>query len=110
MPTTQTLRKYGLTLDEWSAILDRQGGVCPICGLVPSTNRFCVDHEHIKGWRKMPPEQRKLYVRGLVCWRDNNRVLTAGVTATMLRRAAEYLEEYEKRKQLAKVQYNLVKS
>lgn len=98
MPSKATLKKYGLSLEEWQAILDKQGGVCPICKKVPTTGRWVTDHFHVKGWKNLPPEKRKQYVRGVLCWTDNNRILTRGVTIEKLERAAEYLREWESKK------------
>lgn len=98
MPSQVTLKKYGLTLEEWQAILDRQNNVCPVCNKAPSTGRWIVDHEHVRGWKTMPPEQRKQHVRGILCWLDNNRLLTRGVTIERLENAARYLREYEEKK------------
>lgn len=98
MPSKYTLSRYGLSLEEWQAILDRQGGVCPICGKIPSTGRWVVDHEHVKNWKNLPPEVRKSYVRGVLCWYDNRNILTRGVTIEKLKNAVAYLEEYEKNK------------
>lgn len=92
-PSKTTLKKYGLSVEEWQAILDRQGGVCPICQKVPSTGRWVTDHFHVIGWKKMLPEQRKKYVRGVLCWVCNNRVLTRGITIQKLENAARYLRE-----------------
>ena len=36
--------KYGISLDEWNAILDRQGGVCAVCERV--AKRWATDHDH----------------------------------------------------------------
>lgn len=95
MPSKQTLQKYGLTQQEFDTLLEHQGGVCPICKKVPSTGRWVIDHEHIRGWKSLPPEQRKLYVRGILCWLDNNKALTKGMTLVKARRLVEYLERYE---------------
>lgn len=71
MPSVSTLRKYGLTQDEWVEILMRQGGVCAICGKVPPSGRMVTDHEHTRRYRSLPPEERKKRVRGVLCWTDN---------------------------------------
>jgi hypothetical protein len=97
-PKAATLKRYGLSIEEWRTILANQGGVCAVCKRLPSTGRLCVDREHVKGWKKMTPEQRKLYVRGLVCWLDNHRVLTRGVTAERLHNGAVYLDAYQARR------------
>ncbi len=93
-PKPATLKKYGLSEDAWRAILDSQGGVCFVCKRVPGTGRFCTDHEHVKNWKKMPPEQRVLYVRGLLCWTCNNYYLARGITVERAKNVVLYLENY----------------
>ena len=95
-PSKPTLRRYGLSLEEWQEMYDRQDGKCPIC--LKTMVRANVDHFHVKNWSKMPPEERKQYIRGLICFQDNYRLLGRGMTSERLYRAAQYLEEYEKRK------------
>jgi len=97
MPSQATLKKYGLTQEEWDAILKRQGGICPICESVPKTGRWVTDHKHVPNYKKLPPAERKKLVRGILCWYDNNRLLTRGVTIRKLRNAADYLERFEER-------------
>ena len=100
VPTPHTLRKYGLTREDWQFILDRQGGVCGGCGRVPGSGKFNIDHEHVRKWKEMPPEQRKQYVRGLLCWTCNSFTLAKGAKPAHLRMAADYLESYQQRKEL----------
>lgn len=94
LPTKATLRKYGLSLDEWLAIYRRQNGCCGICKQPFGDKRANVDHVHIKGWGKMPPEERKHYIRGLLCYFDNKFLVMRGVTEGRLIAAAEYLGRY----------------
>jgi hypothetical protein len=96
-PSKATLKRYGLTLEEWQTILDRQGGVCYICQKIPPNQRLCTDHYHVKKWKKMPPDQRKLYVRGLLCAYCNLRLLRKGWTLAKLERAVEYTKQFEQR-------------
>src|SRR3972149_8874044 len=103
MPTNVTLKKYGLSLDEWQALYDKYNGACHVCYQKPSTGRLNVEHEHVKGWRKMKPEERKKYIRGLACYICNHRLLTRGVTIEKLLNAAKYLRDYEERKQIITV-------
>ena len=37
---------YGMTLEEYDALLISQGGVCALCGKPPTTKRLAVDHDH----------------------------------------------------------------
>ena len=97
-PKEATLRRYGLSLEEWRFILARQGGVCAVCEKVPSTGRFVVDHDHVRGWAKMPPEQRKLYVRGILCWFCNHAYVGRAITVRKSENVTNYLRAYELRK------------
>lgn len=93
MPARKTLDKYGLSEPDWLALCARARGVCEICQ--GKTKRLVIDHEHVKGWKHMPPEMRRRYVRGLLCWRDNVSVVGRGVTVTRLANAVAYLTRYQ---------------
>lgn len=50
-------RRWGLTIEQYDAMLDAQGGVCAICGTHnQNKRRFAVDHDHSIGT-----------IRGLLC-------------------------------------------
>lgn len=87
---------YGLTKDEWLAIFEKQGYVCAICK--QPNKKWTTDHEHVKGWKQMPPSERKKYVRGILCLWCNFRILHRGVTIPKLENALVYLKAYEKLK------------
>lgn len=75
----QELKKYGLTPQDYAAMLCAQDGVCAICQR-PDARSLAVDHDHATG-----------RVRGLLCFRCN-RVLVGGFgNPALLRRAADYL-------------------
>lgn len=89
-PTTRTdpnhskriLALYGITGEQYEAILAAQGGVCFICEKPPRSKRLAVDHDHETG-----------KVRGILCRRCNHRLLGSAHDAThILRRAILYLE------------------
>jgi len=61
---------------------------------VPKTRRLVIDHEHVRSWKSMKPEDRKQYVRGLLCWSCNHYRLARGATVENLRGAADFLEAY----------------
>lgn len=98
VPTAATLKKYGLDEQQWLTILKAEGWVCPICKKLPSTGRFVVDHDHVKGFVKMPPDQKRLYVRGVTDWFCNHSYLGRAITVEKSRNVTAYLEAYEARK------------
>jgi hypothetical protein len=93
-PTKATLKRYGLSELEWREMGERQGWVCFVCKMEPKKERLCIDHEHVRGWKKMPPEQRKLYVRGLLCWVCNHYYLCRGISVDRSKNVTSYLEQY----------------
>jgi hypothetical protein len=98
IPSKQTLKKYGLSLEEWEEMANKQNRVCYICLKLPKSERLCVDHVHVKLWKKKPPEQRKLYVRGLLCSYCNLRLVSKGITLQKAQNIVKYLLEYEEKK------------
>ena len=97
IPSKATLKKYGISENEWIILWLSQGEICPICGR--SDALMVTDHEHVRGWKKMPPEKRKLYVRGIICSWCNQRIVGRGATFQKLINGAHYLRDYEMRKQ-----------
>lgn len=87
-----TLMKYGLTRRELNTMWRKQGGKCAICGRdgIP----LVIDHEHVRGWIRMEANERKKYVRGLLCRHCNHRIVHKYAKPAILRRAADYLDEY----------------
>lgn len=57
-------KTYGLTSEQYDALLERQGGRCAICRARPKSKRLAVDHDHKTG-----------VVRGLLCSRCNHDLL-----------------------------------
>lgn len=98
VPSAPTLQRYGWAYDKWVMVLHDQGYACGCCGKKPGSGRLYIDHEHARGWSKMPPEERALYVRGLACYVCNRFVLNYRVTALLMRQAADYLDAYHARR------------
>lgn len=74
-------RKYGITLEEYKAHLDRQGAVCAICReSCKSGRRLSVDHDHSTG-----------EVRGLLCGNCNKGLGNFRDNIQYLNRAIGYL-------------------
>jgi len=97
VPSPKTLAKYGLDQAGWLEILARQGGVCAVCKRVPASGRLCTDHEHVRGYKKMPPEERRRRVRGILCFFCNHYYVGRAITVEKSRNVSAYLEAYEAR-------------
>ena len=83
--------KYGITLEEYDALFEAQGGVCAVCrrpetaignGGMPM--RLAVDHDHVTG-----------RVRGLLCQACNRAAGLFREDIAVMERAIEYLERFE---------------
>lgn len=78
-PRPATLKKYGLTEETWYILGDLQDWKCPICERQFSAElRPVTDHEHVKNYKKLSPEKKAKYVRGLTCNYCNLRRLPKG--------------------------------
>lgn len=77
------LHKYGITMDDYDAMLVAQGGRCAICPATRPGGRgaWHVDHNHDTG-----------DVRGLLCSNCNRGMGLLGDDPEVLRAAAAYLE------------------
>lgn len=75
-------RRYGMTVEKYNALLEKQGHRCAICrgNKIDKgrKRRFCVDHDHTTG-----------IIRGLLCNRCN-RVLGMIQDSPVLLRALEH--------------------
>lgn len=81
------LKKYGITSEEYSLMLERQSGVCAICFTIPSGGRnkhrpLSVDHCHKTG-----------RVRGLLCHACNSSIGLLKENIDTLKSAVKYLEK-----------------
>jgi len=54
-----------------SSLYFDQDGVCAICRTLPESGILCVDHVHIKGYKKFHAEKKQWYVRALLCYMCN---------------------------------------
>lgn len=79
-------RQFGISLEEYNALVQSQGGLCALCGKAcPSGRSLAVDHCHSTH-----------EVRGLLCMNCNNGLGRFKDNPELLRRAAQYLEEGER--------------
>lgn len=98
-PSKATLRKYGLSQEMWYTMLDLQEGCCPVCSQ-PFTQerRPVIDHEHLRGYKKMSADKKAKAVRGLLHNWCNHRLVAKGMTAERAYGIYLYLSDYEMRK------------
>lgn len=76
--------KYGITRDDYEAMMEAQGGACAICLRAPEPGRhLAVDHEHDTG-----------RVRGLLCRTCNSALGLFYENTDSMRRAIAYLESW----------------
>lgn len=76
-------RVYGISLEDYGAMLEAQGGVCRICRKeCASGMRLAVDHCHQTG-----------RVRGLLCGKCNTGIGQFSHDLALLKSAIAYLEE-----------------
>jgi hypothetical protein len=97
-PTKQTLKKYGLDPEGWKAMADSQGHVCAVCRQSPTNGRLCIDHDHVKGWKKMPAERKVQYIRGLLCFRCNTTYVGRAITIQRSMNVTAYLQAFDVRR------------
>lgn len=76
----KVLKKYGLTREQYNAILHKQGGVCAICKKPPKDRALAVDHCHATN-----------KVRGLLCGSCNNGLGRFKDSVELLNVAITYL-------------------
>jgi len=81
-------RKYGITLEEYNTMLEKQNGGCYLCGDTdpggpPTTKHFCVDHCHSSG-----------DVRKLLCNNCNSGLGFFKDNPDLMRLAANYVEDH----------------
>lgn len=93
-----TLKKYGLSRLDWLVLLENQSWICPIMGMLPKDGRFVIDHEHVRGWKAMAPEERRKHVRGLVSRFANGNYLKRGLSVERAARVLDYLKAHEMRR------------
>lgn len=75
-------KKYGLTLEDYDAMLAAQGGGCAICGAeAPEHKSHAVDHDAISG-----------RLRGILCENCNRAIGQLGHDPERIRAAADYLD------------------
>src|SRR6267142_4841583 len=72
-------RRYGISMEEYHALMRRQGGACAICKKIPE-KPLCIDNCHLTG-----------KVRGLLCTKCNSGIGFYEDDPNRLRAAIDYL-------------------
>jgi len=83
-----TLKKYGISIEEYGLMYSKQNGFCAIChkpeiNKRSITNALCIDHDH---------QTNK--IRGLLCNKCNKALGLFGDNVSILKEAIKYLEGF----------------
>lgn len=83
--------RFGISLDDYKKMLEKQEGKCAICGVTENNTigerkdwSFAVDHDHETG-----------KIRGLLCNNCNRGLGLLKDNIELLRKAASYVEEHK---------------
>lgn len=75
-------RKYGMTMEDYEAMLAKQNGGCAICSRIKDSHKkLSVDHDAVTG-----------RIRGILCENCNRAIGQLGHDVARLRNAINYLE------------------
>lgn len=75
------MKDFGITLEQYGEMLEKQNGVCAVCHKPPQENKaHAVDHDHKTG-----------EIFGLLCHACNYRLIGRIRNPILFERAAEYL-------------------
>lgn len=89
---------YGITIEQWDALFEKQNGVCWICQTMPKNGILCVDHLHVRQYKKLPAEEKIKAVRGLLCFTCNTsfgRIERRKEPRKLLGRIVEYFNFFK---------------
>ena len=79
-------RLYGISIEEYEAMLEKQGKACYICNSFPTSKKFlCVDHCHTTG-----------KIRGLLCDPCNKALGLLKEDKARLENMIRYIDEHNK--------------
>ena len=76
-------RFFGISLDDYNELLEKQNGVCAICGGKSGKRSFSVDHDHTNG-----------KVRGLLCRGCNVGIGNLNDDPELLEKAIQYIKNF----------------
>lgn len=84
-------RKFGITLEQYDELLEKQNHCCAICQRHESEfkKKFAVDHAHTES-DHIPAGM----IRGLLCYICNSRIVGDRTNPDIFQRTAEYLRQH----------------
>lgn len=83
---------FGISMDEYNNLLKEQNGVCFICQRPPKNRALNVDHKHEKNESKRAASNKRLSIRGLLCYSCNKGLSYFKDNPSLLEQAAKYLK------------------
>lgn len=85
--------RYGITFEQYDAMLNAQNGGCAICGDVPKLKSLHIDHDH-----SCCPGKRSCgkCIRGLLCGSCNWGIAYLKDSPLILRQAENYLSKFSR--------------
>jgi|WetSurSiteA1Bulk_404760.scaffolds.fasta_scaffold00089_5 hypothetical protein len=94
---SKLIKLFGITIDEYYHMFDSQNGRCAVCGRPQSecSRAFAVDHIHIDGYEKFSIQEKRKYVRGLLCVSCNTALGKLQDDPEILQNAIDYLLSYQ---------------
>ncbi len=79
-PHEYARRKWNLTEEEYTTLINRSQGLCEVCN-TPMGDKRCIDHNHSTG-----------EIRGVLCNKCNTALGLVGDNTTTLTKLIQYLE------------------
>jgi len=79
-PHESARRKFKLTEEEYTTLINRSQGLCEVCN-TPMGDKRCIDHNHSTG-----------EIRGVLCNKCNTALGLVGDNTTTLTKLIQYLE------------------
>lgn len=81
-------KNYGITLNDFDQMIEKQGGVCPICEMTPTrSSHWAVHHDHLTG-----------KIVAITCRECNVASGMLNDDPILLRRAARLISESRRRR------------
>ncbi len=91
--------KFGISLEEFDVLFLQQQSKCKACKSTEHNGRnWSVDHEHIEGYADLPSNDKKKYIRGILCHPCNAGLGLFKNSIEKLESAIQYLKDYQARK------------